>query len=145
MRSLVAIVTTLATVVHLTIGCCLHVAHDDGVLSCHEEAHAVCGMGTCDAGHDHPEEPRGEAEVSVPSAADGLAGVRVRTHCCDGCDCVATIQEHSASIWMPMLARPAADPGDDDIASIQARRGACDAAAPPLSALLPPLFERLLV
>ena len=55
------------------------------------------------------------------------------------------VEPSGAALGADIVGADLAHPGDDDIASIQARRGACDAAAPPLSALLPPLFERLLV
>jgi hypothetical protein len=105
-RSLVGIITTIATVIHFTFGCCLHPCHFGGCTS--SAAHAV-EPAACDACcHDHDDAAR-ECETSpCRRIEDGNGSISDADHglgCggCQGCHCVATSTETGASIsWSPL-------------------------------------------
>lgn len=102
MRSLVGIITILATVIHFTFGCCLHACHISGhgespaVASvsadacCHDEAD---GFG---AEHDSRRGDRDAADLSVSDHCHGCDG-------CQGCHCAALSTEaRSTTLWAPL-------------------------------------------
>jgi len=103
LRSLVGIITTIATVIHFTFGCCLHPCHIGGRGDC--VAHAIETI-ECDACcHDH--------EEAAPDPDDGpcvVAGftcsatlVPVGCHGCEGCHCAAVATETAAHVpWSPL-------------------------------------------
>ena len=116
MRSLVGIITTIATVIHFTFGCCLHPCHFGG---CREAAPHAVESAACEACcHDH-DEVASECEnlacgriedghATVGCAGDGRATTMVADHClgcdvCQGCHCVATSNETGATVsWSPL-------------------------------------------
>ena len=92
MRSLVGIITILATVIHFTFGCCLHACHVAGhgespavgsVIAdacCHDE---IDGGGAApDADHGSHRGDRDGADPSVSDRCHDCAG-------CQGCHCAA--------------------------------------------------------
>ena len=96
-RSLVGIITTIATVIHFTFGCCLHPCHLGGRGECVTRVTEAAACEGCCHDHagaagDHGAEPsvrvEGSAESSVGAmvACDGCLG-------CDGCHCAATPTE----------------------------------------------------
>jgi len=98
-RSLVGIITTIATVIHFTFGCCLHPCHDGGRGECvsHAIPAAACDE-CCHDDHDHHdhEEAAGEADgVSCYVADFSLVATLVADGChpCQGCHCAATSTE----------------------------------------------------
>jgi len=112
-RSLVGIITTIATVIHFTFGCCLHPCHFGGCIE--TVAHAV-EPAACEACcHDHDDvASEGEnsacgriedGHATVGRAEDGHAMIMVADHClgcdgCQGCHCVATSTETGAmALW----------------------------------------------
>jgi len=116
-RSLVGIITTIATVIHFTFGCCLHPCHFGG---CSETAAHAVESAACDACcHDHddvtsecanspcgPNEAvhavAGRAMITVPDRCLGCNG-------CQGCHCVATSTETGTVVsWTPLASGIAA-------------------------------------
>jgi hypothetical protein len=148
MRSIIAIVTTFATVLHLTAGCCLHAAHFDRSVRCSHESHAACDAEACDVEHNHDDDAAIENAGSDFRDMDRAVEARTAAHCCDGCDCAATIEDEETPVlnWMPTLPCPLVVLDAAVVVMRQASCGACMATPPPtLSELLPPLFERLIV
>lgn len=93
MRSLVGIITTIATVIHFTFGCCLHPCHVGGRGDC--VAHATEAI-DCDACcHDHEEaSPDLDGRPCVVAACSLSATLEpVSFHGCEGCHCAATATE----------------------------------------------------
>lgn len=149
MRSAISLLTTLATVFHLAVGCCLHACHADGVPTCRLGGRVECHDGDCgDHGleDDHDRE-HGRDRGSHAADECGTASVAAASpHGCQGCDCAATIEANSAAGRQAAAMLPVAAFEAESIATRQAARGPSGAAdAPVLSALRPPLFERLLV
>lgn len=145
MRSAIASITLFATVIHFTLGCCLHPAHLGGAETC-------CGgmqsspQDACCTCHDHdaPQTAAAGAEFHADADRGGLVAANA-AHDCDGCGCTATKPEaarfpHSspAATWrcLPLGTQAAIGPAG----------GAQLAARVPIpSALRPPLHERFLV
>ena len=99
MRSLVGIITTIATVIHFTFGCCLHPCHGGGRGECVSQAipAAACDE-CCHEDHDRHQydEAAGEADgVSCDAADSSLVTAIVSDSChpCQGCHCAATSPE----------------------------------------------------
>lgn len=135
MRPVIACITTLATVIHLACGCCLHAAIiDDGAACCRAVAIDQETDDCCDeAGHEN-----GPADDGPTAAATG--------HRCDGCRCAAVIDAESVADRLPAFGCGAAAFADGSILRRQAARGPCGTVGSPvLSAVRPPLFERLSV
>lgn len=152
MRPAIAFVTTLATVIHFTCGCCLHASHfaaDGGC--CAGVIAAGRGDGCCeDHDHDHDHDPSGnpaDCHESGVTAVPAAAAVAAPGCGCDGCDCAATPVESRAEMrgpaagcWVGSLldAIPAG--------SASASRGdGAGSPGPVQSRLRPPLSERFLV
>ena len=103
-RSLIGIITTIATVIHFTFGCCLHPCHVGGRGECfaHESDAAACEA-CCHDQEDAASEPGdpqcGTAFVSLATTlySDGCHG-------CDGCHCAATATEAVTSVPWSSLA-----------------------------------------
>lgn len=147
MRALVSVVATVATVIHLTFGCCLHAAHFGPAASCHDcgghagDADACCGeheheSATVEAADDAS--LRGELAVSAASVNDD--------HDCGGCTCAAATEDIAIARWVPAAAAMACEcttvavpPRGAAAGHFRDRGGA----SPPRDAH--PLHERLLV
>ena len=93
MRQAVSVITMLAAVMHLTLGCCLHPAHAAGAAACCGgdrpaapacccDDHDACGMAA----------DRHEAGAEAAAAPTDGAICTAGTHACPGCDCVATTE-----------------------------------------------------
>ena len=114
-RSLVSILTTVATVIHFTFGCCLHPCHFGG---CSQTVARVVETATCDdCCHEHDDaasecetSPCGQAAHGYP--ADDGATITVADHClgcggcqgCQGCHCVATSKNAGPTVSSSPLA-----------------------------------------
>lgn len=150
-RAFVSLVATVATVMHLTFGCCLHAAHFGPAAACHGcpghegEADACC----MDHEHGHEHESVAEAgadEVSPPGGLAVRAGTMAAGHDCTGCSCTASIEDDAAVRW-PASAAPLvtamADVGVSAcVAGIDRAR---DRGGSPPPRDTHPLHERLLV
>ena len=118
MRSLVGIITTIATVIHFTFGWCLHPCHFGGCSEAVPHAVESAACEACCHDHDHDdvasecENPAcgciEDVRVAVVCAGDGRATIMVADHClgcdgCQGCHCVATSTETGATVsWSPL-------------------------------------------
>jgi hypothetical protein len=108
-RSLVGIITTIATVIHFTFGCCLNPCHGGGRGECvsHAIPAAACDE-CCHDDHDRHQhdEAAGEADgVSCDVADSSLVAVLVSDSChpCQGCHCAATSSEVVTHLkWSPL-------------------------------------------
>ena len=109
MRSLVGIITTIATVIHFTFGCCLHPCHGGGRGECvsHAIPAAACDE-CCHDDHDRHEhdEAADEADgVSCDAADTSLVAALVSDSChsCQGCHCAATSTDVVTHLkWSPL-------------------------------------------
>jgi hypothetical protein len=158
-RSLVGIITTIATVIHFTFGCCLHPCHFGG---CSETVPHAVESAACDACcHDHDDAasaydtlPCGHIEDvrAEVHAEGGRASMSVADHClgcdgCQGCHCVATSTETGATVsWSPLASGIVAALDSDAIVLFAGAGGR----RPPDPHLHPrpgrhPLFERFLI
>ena len=150
-RSLVGIITTIATVIHLTFGCCLHPCHFGG----HGDAATPSvGLVTAEACcHDHlPDDvliqratdPSGHgAEVDriTLSASEACADCDA----CHGCQCAALSAEPlPIPSWSPLASGILAAVDGAAIANSQAKSGQPPPDCHPRSGR-PALFERLLI
>jgi len=141
-RSFLAVLTTLATVVHFTVGCHAHAGHDHAVEVCP----GTVAAGACDEAHDdrHDDAPM-PATADDRTVTSGDAVSHTAEPGCYGCDCAATCDAKPAG---PMLADHLGVAWKAEsielIASVT--RGPWEVAdSPVLSELEPRLFERLLV
>jgi hypothetical protein len=148
-RSMFTCLTLLATVMHFTFGCCLHASHFGGSDTCCTSALVSDHGGDCGESHDHDHDL---TATTVPGhdagATDGSCHAAAAASSCDceGCTCVAIVPTHDVRLDGPS---PGAWIGDGLLAPPVnltspglVGRGH---ESPPLSALRPPLFERLLV
>jgi hypothetical protein len=145
-HAVVVLLTLLATVSHLAVGCCLHASHPDRGAPCCL-ASRVAHHDACDSDHDHDLAPMTGDRHPVGEAAGGCPVAPISPDCdCDGCSCVATTAQPGASYDAPA---PMASIGHGRIAAaaiLTAPRRLAPVHEPPLlSALRPPLSERLLV
>lgn len=103
MRSLVGIITTIATVIHFTFGCCLHPCHVGGRGDC--MAHAIEAI-ECDACcHDHEEAAPEPNDGQCILAEFSLSATRAPVNChdCEGCHCAAITTETVRRVpWSPL-------------------------------------------
>lgn len=147
MHSVIAVLTTLATLFHLTVGCCLHASHCDGDGGCPHGRRAACHAEPCCGAHEHDQDSSLamlDAEGSEPLETRHLA--EAPPDACDGCECVGTVEKNPASDWTRVLTCSSAAFEGGAIARSQAACGSCGMRPPAiLSELQPPLFERLLV
>ena len=103
MRSLIGIITTIATVIHFTFGCCLHPCHVGGRGESFTHASDAAACEACC--HDHED---AASELGGPQC--GSAYVSLTTtlcsdscHGCEGCHCAATATETATSLpWSPL-------------------------------------------
>ena len=118
MRSLVGIITTIATVIHFTFGCCLHPCPFGGCSEAVPHAVEPAAWDACCHDHDHDDvASEGENSVcgriedvraAVGRVEDGHAMIMVADHClgcdrCQGCHCVATSTETGVTVsWSPL-------------------------------------------
>jgi len=98
-RSLVGIITIIATVIHFTFGCCLHPCHGGGRGECVSQAIPAAACDEC-CHDDHGRREHGEAAdeadgVSCDVADFSLVVTLVSDSChpCQGCHCAATSPE----------------------------------------------------
>jgi hypothetical protein len=141
--------TLIATVMHFTFGCCLHASHFGGSDTCCMSALVSAHGGDCGEGHDHDHDVAATTVAGHDAHATSgpcQAHAAASTCDCDGCTCVATAPTSELRIDAPA---PGAWIGDGLLAPPVnltspglVGRGL---ESPPLSALRPPLFERLLV
>lgn len=146
MRGLIASITTLAVVLHLSFGCCLHLPH--AATACCQALDANLREGGCD-GDDcthaasrlaSPQDCRDQDPCGACRAGDPAA-----CHDCPGCQCAATIEGEIEIVvslaadvsWMETDVPP-------DITAASMRRGTGDP-GPVISTQRPSLFERFLV
>lgn len=155
MQAVVRLVAAVATVLHLTCGCCLHAAHlgrgnelGHETACCHAAADCVADAAlgcACDA-------PACIEDAVAPVPADATHRV-VRSaptgdhHDCSGCDCVADAPASGAAAsWRPLECGVAA--AVDARLIIEAAAAAArvvDDGEPPSIPERHPLHERLLV
>jgi hypothetical protein len=150
-RSLVGIITTVATVIHLTFGCCLHPCHFGG----HGDGTTPSvGLVTAEACcHDHlPDDvaiqpatdPSGlgaEVDGVMLSASEGCAGCDA----CHGCQCAALSAEAlPIPSWSSLASGMLAAVDGAAIANSLARGGQPPPDRHPRPGR-PALFERLLI
>lgn len=147
MRPTISCITTLATVMHLAFGCCLHAAHFEAAAVCCSALHVARHDCDCDCADEHR---HAHESADSPGSASGT-GPRVTDpdaahHACDGCRCAATIEAQRTSIPEgPSTCLPVAC-DSWSLVRMQASHCPCGMARrPALSALAPPLFERLTV
>lgn len=154
MRAAVALVTMVATVLHLAVGCCGHALHFDGAVVCCG-GNVVSGAAIeCCTDHDHDcdhgcESEPASRDLDARGSTTGMHGViapgTAGSDCC-GCTCVAKIETHRGDDVAPLASEFLASLESAAIVSEQAARGPCEAWDPPVpSELRPPLFERLVV
>jgi hypothetical protein len=150
-RSLVGIITTIATVIHFTFGCCLHPCHFGG----HGEGvtptvGSVAAEACC---HDHlhdDEASRPDTDTSGHGAeVDGmtLSASEACADCdtCHGCQCAAlSVEALPIPSWSPLASGMLAAVDGDAIASALARGGQPPPVRHPRTSR-PALFERLLI
>ena len=148
-RAAVALTTTVATVLHLAIGCCGQMPHFDGGSPCCVRDLACEQAVECCEDHDHDrksENAAGGFDAHGPTSSDGMIEAQATGHDCDRCRCVATIESNRIFDAAPMVTCFLVSAETESIASMQATRGPCEGWDPPVSSLLrPPLFERLVV
>lgn len=153
MRPAIAIVTTLATVIHFTFGCCLHAAHFGGDRSCcpAKAAAAEVHDDDCHCEEDHAGAPQTARRADMSRGRDGgadSAAIEPGVECgCAGCTCAATATETAvddgqiaAAAWIDDVLSPRPPLRCRTTGGSPAGAG-CAAAA----IQRPPLFERLLV
>jgi len=110
-RSLVGIITTIATVIHFTFGCCLHPSHFGGWSEVAARGFECAACDACchdgdDAASGCETSPCGRIEDVL--AVDGHAALTVPDRClgcdgCQGCHCVATSTKTGATVsWSPL-------------------------------------------
>lgn len=151
MRNAVALVTTLATVLHLAVGCCGHLSHFDCGLACCVQDSACEQAIECCADHDHDQDNRSQPTSHGVNASEStgihrVVTVRAAIHDCGGCTCVAKVEQDRVDDAAPTVSYVLTAVAFKAIAMAQAARGPCEAWTPPVSAeLRPPLFERLVV
>ncbi|MEI8228843.1 MAG: hypothetical protein WCH77_11365 [Planctomycetota bacterium] len=109
MPSLLKLVVTAATVMHLSFGCCLHPAH-----SAHRGSEDACCGRTAAVCNDDACCVEAHAADAASHACDGTreghehgddlaaAAVIARTHACDGCSCVVTEPDSGPRILSPL-------------------------------------------
>lgn len=151
MRPFISCITTLATVMHLAFGCCLHATHVGAASECWP-ADALAAH-ECDGDHDHGCDHGHagacvNAPVESPDAVAGthpaMAGADVAHHDCPGCRCMAMTELKRPFDQGDSEGRPAIVCVDGLPPSLPARADLPSLASlPVLSALKPPLFERL--
>lgn len=148
MRTIMSLLTTVATVMHFSFGCCLHAAHLDGAVGCRHAAAEACQDDACCHGHDGGHDSGGGASHAgrVESEQAREAVAPAEGHACDGCECVGMLE---AKPDRDDAASSACPDGMFDIRSVvvsQAARGPCATTARPVpSEVQPPLCGRLLV
>ena len=109
MRSLVGIITTIATVIHFTFGCCLHPCHGGGRGECVSQATSAAACDECCQDeldrHQHDAAAGEAAAVSCDAADSSLVAALVPDSChpCQGCHCAATSSEAANHLkWSPL-------------------------------------------
>ncbi len=151
MQSLVGIITTIATVIHLTFGCCLHPCHFGG----HGERETPTGGSvTAEACcHDHlPDDVASESctdEFRHGVKVDGvmLSASEACGDCdaCHGCQCAALSTEALPILsWAPLVSGILATVDGAAITNSLARGGQPPPDRHPRTRR-PALFERLLI
>jgi len=88
-HAIVCVVATIATVIHLTFGCCLHASHVGQPDACHECADHGPDTHVSRDGHDHDANPPSDDGMHSDRAATG--------HDCDGCTCAAVTEDDTAA------------------------------------------------
>ena len=159
MRLAIVLVTAIATLMHFTVGCCLHGVRCDGVACCAAgggDAPAGCADDRCHAcDHDRIASP------APAIAADGLADHTVVSamaaaehdssdHGCAGCHCAALLEARTVDLTaFDMSLTAACDPlvvarpSGASSARVRGQFRVADSSV--RAAIVPPLFERLLV
>lgn len=151
MHSLVGIITTIATVIHLTFGCCLHPCHFGG----HGDAATPSlGLVTADACcHDHlPDDVLTHLATEPSGHGAEVAGVTLFASeacadcdACHGCQCAALSAEAMPiPSWSPLASGTLAAVDGAAVANSQARSRQPLPDCHPRSGR-PALFERLLI
>jgi len=111
-RSLIGILTTLATVMHFTFGCCLHPCHVAG----HGERLTVASAMADACCHDHAGGRATTSDTDHGGHRGGIdgAGLSASDRCddcdgCRGCDCAALSTEARPNApWGALAPAPAA-------------------------------------
>ena len=151
MRSLVGIITTVATVIHLTFGCCLHPCHFGG----HGDGLTPSvGLVTAEACcHDHlpddvlsqtatdPSGHTAEVDRATLFASEGCGDCDA----CHGCQCACLSTEATPiPFWSPLASGILAAVNGGMVPSSLARGGQPPPVRHPRSSR-PALFERRLI
>jgi len=115
-RSLIGIITTIATVIHFTFGCCLHPCHSGGrgERFTHTIEAAACEA-CCHDHQDATEELDGE-RCGFGNVSFLATLVSDTCHGCEGCRCAATSTETVTTLpWSPLACGIAAARDSDAI------------------------------
>lgn len=150
-RPAISLITTLALVIHFTVGCCLHASHFGGADACCASQSPPGHVETCC--HDHEYEHDRDSTATADEYHDTNLAVAccepasTTSDCgCDGCSCVATTLKSSNDVCGPMCVcwiGHALDATPPQMTPIWG--GHVGGQPPDTSALRSPLFERLLV
>jgi len=148
-RSVVGIITILATVIHFTFGCCLHPCHFGGCGDCVLQATEPATCEDCCHDHDHEEAAQARGRTESGRVDIGLAATSRSDGChgCSGCDCAATTADTPPdSTWSPLACGIMATGDGAAITSfaVAAGRRPPDPSAHPCPSRHA-LFERLLI
>lgn len=148
MRSSIAFIALIATVMHFTLGCCLHPAHVGGEKTCCGGTQDSQHGDACCEGHDHglPRTAASRTELAAGAAHTPLVAAAA-AHDCGGCRCAATKPEAGRfSHASPAVAWRCLPVGTTQAASAPAAGvDPLTGKGPIPSALWPPLHERYLV
>ena len=154
MRSLVGIITTIATVIHFTFGCCLHPCHTGGRGDCVAVGTSVEACEDCCHAHLDPESDEHARAAGEPEGGlcggDGTNLVAASDcdacHGCHGCHCAATSTETGMTLpWQQAAAVLVPASGAAIVPFADARgRQPPDPHVHPCAARNP-LFERFLI
>ena len=149
MRSAIGFVTTLATVIHFTFGCCLHAPHVGITGDCCGTQAVGCGADAdCDC-HDHDPDLTGAASACHgrgPSASHPESCVAAASCPCDGCDCAASLLKIDDDFRGPTVVWWIGRVLDAASAGLGCAGGDRAGGRPPADCVpRSPLFERLLV
>lgn len=105
MRSLVGIITTIATVIHFTFGCCLHPCHAGGRGDCGAHGIEAAVYEDCCHAHDDDHADAGCESEGGPCGHEGAslaaASACDACHGCEGCHCAATASETGTTLPWP--------------------------------------------
>ncbi|MEI8370388.1 MAG: hypothetical protein WCJ31_18320 [Planctomycetia bacterium] len=151
MRSLVGIITTIATVIHFTFGCCLHPCHFSGHGEGATATVGSVGAEACchDRLHDNvahqPDTDTSGQGAEVEGVTLSASGACADCDACHGCQCACLSTEVTPiPFWSPLASGILSTVNGGTVPSSLARGGQPPPVRHPRSSR-PALFERLLI